>query len=95
LYGYFFFRKDTCTLYLPEFVDWAQKTLSAEPSVFLTVGILTTLCWIFKLGQREVLLPIAEEMEDMLASIESKEQFMSNSTAKQSLSCLSVLASVC
>jgi len=95
LYGYFFFRKDTCTLYLPEFVDWAQKTLSAEPSVFLTVGILTTLCWIFKLGQREVLLPIAEEMEDMLASIESKEQFMSNSTAKQHIIKLSQRVGLC
>ncbi|GJJ74654.1 tubulin-specific chaperone D [Entomortierella parvispora] len=88
-------RKDTCTLYLPEFVDWAQKTLASEPTVFLAVGILATLCWIFKLGQREVLLPIAESMEEMLSSIESKDQFMLNSSAKQYIIKLSQRVGLC
>lgn len=76
-------------------MDWSRRTLASEPSVFQTIGILATLCWIFKLGQREVLLPIAEGLEDMLAFIESKHQFMLNSTVKQHLIKLSQRVGLC
>ncbi|KAG0211199.1 hypothetical protein BGX28_008379 [Mortierella sp. GBA30] len=88
-------RKDTCTLYLPEFVEWSSSTLSSEPSSFQTIGILGTLCWIFKLGQREVLLPIAERLEEMLTFIESRNLFMSNSTIKKLIIKLSQRVGLC
>ncbi|KAF9436861.1 hypothetical protein BGZ76_002746 [Entomortierella beljakovae] len=76
-------RKDTSILYLPEFIDWSKSVLSSNPNLFQAIGILGTLCWMFKIGQREVLLPIAEGLDELLASIESKEQFMSNSATKK------------
>ncbi|KAF9171818.1 hypothetical protein BGX21_001107 [Mortierella sp. AD011] len=88
-------RKDTCVLYLPEFVDWAKKALSTNPNVFQAIGILSTLCWMFKLGQREVLLPIAEGLEDLLTEIESKEHFMINSAAKKYVVKLSQRVGLC
>ncbi|KAF9924456.1 hypothetical protein FBU30_005578 [Linnemannia zychae] len=77
-------RKDTCQLYLPEFVSWAKKTLQSEtPNLIESIGIMGTLCWIFKLGQREILLPIAEQLEEILVGVETKESLMSNSTVKK------------
>ncbi|KAF9354091.1 hypothetical protein BGX26_008096 [Mortierella sp. AD094] len=88
-------RKDTCILYLPEFIDWSKKTLSSNPNVFQAIGILSTLCWMFKLGQREVLLPIAEGLEDLLSDIESREHFMTNSTTKKLVVKLSQRVGLC
>ncbi|KAG0043760.1 hypothetical protein BGZ83_011058, partial [Gryganskiella cystojenkinii] len=88
-------RKDTCTLYLTEFVEWCKKVLTLEPSIFQVIGILATLCWIFKLGQREVLLPIAEGLEEMLTFIEAKHQFMMNSTVKKLIIKLSQRVGLC
>ncbi|KAI7830495.1 tubulin folding cofactor D C terminal-domain-containing protein [Gamsiella multidivaricata] len=88
-------RKDTCDLYLPEFVDWAKSALSSSPIIFLAIGLLGTLCWIFKIGQREVLLPIAESLEDFLVFIESRELFMSNSTMKKLIVKLSQRVGLC
>ncbi|KAI1315977.1 hypothetical protein EDD11_010559 [Mortierella claussenii] len=88
-------RKDTNELYLPEFVEWSKKVLSSNPVIFQAIGIMGTLCWVFKLGQREVLLPIAEGLEDMLTYIESRELFMSNSALKKLIIKLSQRVGLC
>ncbi|KAF8985418.1 hypothetical protein BGZ46_004276, partial [Entomortierella lignicola] len=88
-------RKDTCILYLPEFIEWSKKTLSSNPNVFQAIGILSTLCWMFKIGQREVLLPIAEGLEDLLVDIELREHFMSNSNTKKLIVKLSQRVGLC
>ncbi|KAF9191021.1 hypothetical protein BGZ51_007854 [Haplosporangium sp. Z 767] len=88
-------RKDTCDIYLPEFVEWSKSIFSCEPNTFQAIGILGTLCWIFKLGQREVLLPIADSVEDMLLFVESKDQFMSNSAIKKLIVKLSQRVGLC
>ncbi|KAF9275663.1 hypothetical protein BGZ68_010600 [Mortierella alpina] len=88
-------RRDTCTFYLPEFVDWSSNVLSSEPNAFQTIGILGSLCWIFKLGRREVLLPIADKVEEMLVFIEARDHFMSNSTIKKLIVKLSQRVGLC
>ncbi|KAG0005138.1 hypothetical protein BGZ65_011884 [Modicella reniformis] len=88
-------RKDTCGLYLSEFVGWSKSILSATPNIFQAIGIVGTLCWIFKIGQREVLLPIADGLEDLLSHIESKDLFMSNSTMKKLIVKLSQRVGLC
>ncbi|KAF9953260.1 hypothetical protein BGZ70_000310 [Mortierella alpina] len=88
-------RKDTCMLYLPEFVEWSNNVLSSEPNAFQTIGILGSLCWIFKLGRREVLLPIADKLEEMLMYIEARDHFMSNSTIKKLIVKLSQRVGLC
>ena len=82
-------------LYLPEFVEWSNNVLSSEPNAFQTIGILGSLCWIFKLGRREVLLPIADKLEDMLEYIEARDHFMSNSTIKKLIVKLSQRVGLC
>ncbi|KAF9405471.1 hypothetical protein BGZ94_003525, partial [Podila epigama] len=76
-------RKDTCKTYLPEFVAWSKELMGHEPNVFHTLGIMGTFCWIFKLGQRELLLPFADDLEELLTIVESQERFMSNATIKK------------
>ncbi|KAF9899880.1 hypothetical protein BX616_002798, partial [Lobosporangium transversale] len=88
-------RKDTCGVYLPEFVEWSKTTLGSNPVVFQAIGIMGTLCWIFKLGQREVLLPIAEGLEALLTYIESRDAFMSNSMLKKLVVKLSQRVGLC
>ncbi|KAF8938927.1 tubulin folding cofactor D C terminal-domain-containing protein [Dissophora ornata] len=88
-------RKDTCIVYLPEFVEWSKGIMSSNPNIFQAIGILGTLCWVFKLGQREVLLPIAEGLEDLLVYIESRDLFMSNSQMKKLIVKLSQRLGLC
>ncbi|KAF9121044.1 hypothetical protein BGW39_010898 [Mortierella sp. 14UC] len=89
-------RKDTCRVYLPEFVNWAKDTLQSEtPNLIESIGIMGTLCWIFKLGQREVLLPIADQLEELLVGIETKESLMSNSAVKKYIVKLSQRVGLC
>ncbi|KAF9902183.1 hypothetical protein EC991_005196 [Linnemannia zychae] len=89
-------RKDTCRVYLPEFVNWAKETLQSEtPNLIESIGIMGTLCWIFKLGQREVLLPIADELEELLVGVETKESLMSNSAVKKYIVKLSQRVGLC
>ncbi|KAG0327465.1 hypothetical protein BGZ99_007549 [Dissophora globulifera] len=88
-------RKDTSGLYLPEFVDWSKSVLSSNPIIFQAIGIMGTLCWIFKLGQRELLLPIAIDLENLLVFIESRDEFMSNSAMKKMIVKLSQRVGLC
>ncbi|KAG0343822.1 hypothetical protein BG004_004976 [Podila humilis] len=88
-------RKDTCKTYLPEFVTWSKDLMAKEPNVFHSLGIMGTFCWIFKLGQREVLLPIAEDLEELLVFIESQDRFMSNSSIKKYIVKLSQRVGLC
>ncbi|KAF9096373.1 hypothetical protein BGX29_008588 [Mortierella sp. GBA35] len=89
-------RKDTCRVYLPEFVQWAKNTLQSDtPNLIESIGIMGTLCWIFKLGQREVLLPIADELEELLVGVETKESLMSNSAVKKYIVKLSQRVGLC
>ncbi|KAF9304160.1 hypothetical protein BGZ74_002247 [Mortierella antarctica] len=88
-------RKDTCKTYLPEFVAWSKELMAKEPNVFHSLGIMGTFCWIFKLGQREVLLPIAEDLEELLVYVESQDRFMSNSSIKKYIVKLSQRVGLC
>ncbi|KAG0313904.1 hypothetical protein BGZ97_009783 [Linnemannia gamsii] len=89
-------RKDTCRVYLPEFVHWARDSLQSEtPNLIESIGIMGTLCWIFKLGQREVLLPIADQLEELLAGVEAKESLVSNSAVKKYIVKLSQRVGLC
>jgi len=89
-------RKDTCNVYLSEFIEWAKETLQSDtPNLIESIGILGTLCWIFKLGQREVLLPIADDMEALLVGVESKDSLMSNSSVKKHIVKLSQRVGLC
>ncbi|KAF9581923.1 hypothetical protein BGW38_000889, partial [Lunasporangiospora selenospora] len=88
-------RKDTCKVYLHEFIDWSREKLSNEPSIFETIGILGTFCLIFKIGQRETLLPLVDQMDEVMGFVESKDQFMSNSTVKKLLTKLSQRVGLC
>ncbi|KAK5823035.1 tubulin folding cofactor D C terminal-domain-containing protein [Linnemannia elongata] len=89
-------RKDTCRVYLPEFVHWARDSLQSEtPNLIESIGIMGTLCWIFKLGQREVLLPIADQLEELLVCVETKDSLMSNSAVKKYIVKLSQRVGLC
>lgn len=89
-------RKDTCRVYLPEFVHWARDCLQSEtPNLIESIGIMGTLCWIFKLGQREVLLPIADQVEELLVGIEAREGLISNSAVKKYIVKLSQRVGLC
>lgn len=69
--------------------------MAKEPNVFHSLGIMGTFCWIFKLGQREVLLPIAEDLEELLVYVESQDRFMSNSSIKKYIVKLSQRVGLC
>ncbi|KAG0236252.1 hypothetical protein BGW41_000513 [Actinomortierella wolfii] len=88
-------RKDTCKTYLPEFVQWCKDTMLGEPTIFQAIGLLSTLCWIFKLAQREVLLPIASDVEAILAETEACDRFRSNASVKKMIVKLSQRVGLC
>ncbi|KAF9165644.1 hypothetical protein DFQ26_009656 [Actinomortierella ambigua] len=87
--------RDTCKTYLPEFIQWCKEVMSSKPAIFQAIGILSTLCWIFKLAQREVLLPIAADVETILADTESRENFSSNASVKKLIVKLSQRVGLC
>ncbi|KAF9969008.1 hypothetical protein BGZ73_008847 [Actinomortierella ambigua] len=88
-------RKDTCKTYLPEFVQWCKETMSTEPTIFQAIGVMSTLCWIFKLAQREFLLPIAAEVEAILVVTEAHDKFNSNASVKKLIVKLSQRVGLC
>lgn len=69
--------------------------MASNPNIFQAIGTLGTLCWVFKLGQREVLLPITEGLEELLVEVEGRELLMSNSTMKKLVVKLSQRMGLC
>lgn len=53
-------RTDTSLKHLPEFIRWAVSELESTRDVFRLRGILLTLCAIYKVGPRELLLPTVD-----------------------------------
>lgn len=71
-------RRDIAELYLADYIKWAQDDLGNDKDVFAIIGILTSLCAIYKLGQRQTLLPTLESVWPCLNLLEGNQLFANN-----------------
>ncbi|CAG8498625.1 14423_t:CDS:10 [Ambispora leptoticha] len=71
-------RRDIAASYLADYVEWATKEAKTNENVFTAIGILDSLCAIYKLGQRSTLLPTIPTAWPCLSLIEFNKNFASN-----------------
>ncbi|CAG8506383.1 18612_t:CDS:10 [Dentiscutata erythropus] len=72
------FLRDIAELYLADYIKWAQDELRNDKDVFAIIGVLTSLCAIYKLGQRQTLLPTLESVWSCLNLLEGNKLFANN-----------------
>ncbi|KAJ3341590.1 hypothetical protein HDU93_004492 [Gonapodya sp. JEL0774] len=65
-------RKDTVTSHLSTFLEWAMDQVKETSDVFLLKHLLQTLSLIYKLGQRDVLLPTLPAVTTCLGKLTSQ-----------------------
>ncbi|CAG8620624.1 15997_t:CDS:10, partial [Racocetra fulgida] len=78
-------RDDIAELYLANYIKWAQDEVRNEKDVFTITGILTSLCAIYKLGQRQTLLPTLESVLPCLNLLEGNQLFVNNTLIRKLL----------
>lgn len=62
-------RRDLLDIHLPRFISWSLESISprAEPSAFLVVGILQTLCELYKSGTSSAILSFLPRIQTILS----------------------------
>ncbi|CAG8461477.1 14387_t:CDS:10 [Funneliformis mosseae] len=78
-------RRDIAEAYLKDYVQWAVIEVRNVKDVFTITGILTSLCAIYKLGQRQTLLPTLEQAWPCLFLLEENETFSNNALVRKML----------
>ncbi|KAG4301842.1 hypothetical protein PCK1_001818 [Pneumocystis canis] len=87
-------RKDTYKLYLPSFISWTRDSwISETTSIFMKIGLLTSLCNIFKLKDRSFLLTIANDVFSLLQLITQNKH--SNDRIRHLITKLSQRVCIC
>ncbi|CAG8754985.1 3398_t:CDS:10 [Cetraspora pellucida] len=78
-------RRDIAELYLANYIKWAQDEVKNDKDVFTITGIITSLCAIYKLGQRQTLLPTLESVLPCLNLLEGNQSFVNNTLIRKLL----------
>ncbi|CAG8433293.1 13041_t:CDS:10 [Ambispora gerdemannii] len=78
-------RRDIAAAYLTDYVEWATEEAKRNENVFIVIGILDSLCAIYKLGQRSTLLPTVSIAWPCLSLIESNKNFANNMLVRKLL----------
>ncbi|KAG9297370.1 hypothetical protein G9A89_009454 [Geosiphon pyriformis] len=78
-------RRDIASTYLADYVEWATHVAQQNKNIFTVIGILESLCAIFKLGQRTTLLPIVETASPCLSLFHSNSSMANNSLIRKLL----------
>ncbi|RHZ45413.1 hypothetical protein Glove_680g46 [Diversispora epigaea] len=78
-------RRDIAEVYLADYIQWAQGEVKDNKDVFTITGILTSLCAIYKLGQRQTLLPTLEIAWPCLSLLEDNKIFANNTLVRKML----------
>ncbi|CAI2185044.1 20232_t:CDS:10 [Funneliformis geosporum] len=78
-------RRDIAEAYLKDYIQWAGSEVRNVIDVFTITGILTSLCAIYKLGQRQTLLPTLEQAWPCLFLLEENEIFANNTLVRKML----------
>ncbi|CAG8507035.1 2498_t:CDS:10, partial [Acaulospora morrowiae] len=78
-------RRDIAEIYLADYIQWAQDEVRNNKDVFTITGILTSLCAIYKLGQRQTLLPTLDIAWNCLFSFEGDQIFSNNTLVRKML----------
>ncbi|CAG8496822.1 13874_t:CDS:10, partial [Acaulospora colombiana] len=78
-------RRDIAEIYLADYIQWAQEAARNNKDVFTITGILTSLCAIYKLGQRQTLLPTLDIAWSCLFLLEDDGTFSKNTLVRKML----------
>ncbi|CAJ0902749.1 13667_t:CDS:10 [Entrophospora sp. SA101] len=78
-------RCDMAEKYLNNYVQWERDEARNNKDVFTITGIFTSLCAIYKLGQRQSLLPTLETAWQCLFILEENQMFTNNALVRKML----------
>ncbi|KAI8340643.1 tubulin folding cofactor D C terminal-domain-containing protein [Chlamydoabsidia padenii] len=76
-------RRDICDDYLVPYVEWSKETLKNGADVFETAGILSSLCILYRLAPRKILLPTLDDSILPLLSMPFFLQYDNNSLIRK------------
>ncbi|EXX50239.1 Cin1p [Rhizophagus irregularis DAOM 197198w] len=76
-------RRDIAEAYLLDYIQWARDEVKKVTDVFTITGIFTSLCAIYKLGQRQTLLPTLETAWPCLFILEENKTFANNTLVRK------------
>ncbi|CAG8463919.1 114_t:CDS:10 [Diversispora eburnea] len=78
-------RRDIAEVYLADYIQWAQDEVKNNKDVFTITGILTSLCAIYKLGQRQTSLPTLDIAWPCLSLLDDNQIFANNTLVRKML----------
>ncbi|CAO3582388.1 unnamed protein product [Absidia cylindrospora] len=76
-------RRDLCDDHLVPFVEWSKEILENDADVFETAGILSSLCTLYQLSPRKILLPTLDDSILPLLSMPFFAKYDNNSLIRK------------